>query len=335
MSGTATTGPRRRYALVLAGGGARGFAHVGVLRALEACGLAPDAVVGVSMGAVVGVTYALRPDWYGALAEMDMSGFPGPRQVLAGAGAGWRDRARAVGAASRLIWDMVVGWGVGSRSVDFGRSLLRELTLGRRLEDGRIPVGVGATDLSTGERVVLRSGDAAEAIYASSALAGIVPPLRRGGRVLCDGTYADSVPVDVARALGGALVVAVDPGQQLMAGPVRSGVHALLRALEICHTQHDALRFGAADLVLKPDFPRTIDTLEFGARRECIAAGISAVRRGRADLEALLRAGSGSRAGSGASGFGPPGRVRAPRCDPRRPTIEYRDIGPERAGRRP
>jgi len=93
----------------------------------------------------------------------------------------------------------------------------------------------------------------------------------------------------VARRLAGPLVVAVDPGQELAAGPVRSGVHALIRALEICHHQHDALRFEAADLVLRPRFGRSIDTLEFSALRECIAAGLLAVREARPALEALLR----------------------------------------------
>lgn len=290
----AAAAPRRPYALVLAGGGARGFAHAGVLRGLQAMGLAPDAVVGVSMGALVGVTYALREDWYPTLKCMDTSGFPGPHRVLAGPEAGWLERLGTAGSAGRLVWDMMVGWGIGSRSVDFGRSLLREITLGRRLEEARVPVAVGATDLATGGRVVLRSGSAEEAIYASSALAGIVPPLRRGGQVLCDGTYADSAPIDVARRLAGPLVVAVDPGQELAAGPVRSGVHALIRALEICHNQHDALRFDAADLVLRPRFGRSIDTLDFSARRECIAAGLRTVRAARAELESLLRGRSAS-----------------------------------------
>lgn len=281
--------PRRPYALVLAGGGARGFVHAGVLRGLEAIGLAPDVVVGVSMGALVGVTYALREDWYETLERMDTSGLPGPHRLLAGPDAGWLERLGTMGAAGRLVWNMIVGWGIGGRSVDFGRSLLRTLTLGRRLEEARLPVAVGATDLTTGERVVLRSGSAEEAIYASSALAGIVPPLHRGGRVLCDGSYADSAPIDVARTLAGSLVVAVDPGQELVAGPVRSGVHTLIRAIEICHTQHDALRFEDADLVLRPRFRRSIDTLEFDARRECIAAGLRIVRSRRRDLEALLR----------------------------------------------
>ena len=70
--------PPAPFALVLSGGGARGFAHVGVLRALEARGLRPAAVVGVSMGAVVATTYALRDDWYSALLAMDTRAFTRP-----------------------------------------------------------------------------------------------------------------------------------------------------------------------------------------------------------------------------------------------------------------
>ena len=69
-------GKKTRLGLVLSGGGARGFAHVGVLRALNHLGIYPDLIVGVSMGAAVGATYALNDDWYDALIDMDISGFP-------------------------------------------------------------------------------------------------------------------------------------------------------------------------------------------------------------------------------------------------------------------
>ena len=66
----------RKLGLVFAGGGARGFAHAGVLRALRQSGCEPSVLVGVSMGAVVATTYALNPDWYAALKAIDISGFP-------------------------------------------------------------------------------------------------------------------------------------------------------------------------------------------------------------------------------------------------------------------
>lgn len=94
--------PHHPFALVLAGGGARGFAHVGVLHALHHYGYAPSAIVGVSMGAVVGVTYALNPDWYVQLLTMNTTGFPEP---LTPRGSDLRERLRArpQGVAAHLL----------------------------------------------------------------------------------------------------------------------------------------------------------------------------------------------------------------------------------------
>lgn len=276
------------FALVLSGGGARGLAHAGVLRGLEHEGYQPSAIVGVSMGAVVGVTYGLNPEWYRALLEMDTSGFPRPyrprRQALA-------ERVSAGITLGRVLRDMVLGWGVGGRALPAGKRLLHDLTRGDSLERCRLPVAVVATDLVSGTRVVLSRGSAAEAAYASSALAGILPPLARDGMLLADGAYADIAPVDVARELVPERVLAVDVGQPADSPPhLHNGVQALARALEICHTQHAHLLFERADLVIRPTFARPIQTLDFGHKRVAVAAGVRAVRSRRATLTRLLEA---------------------------------------------
>jgi NTE family protein len=278
----------RPFTLVLSGGGARGFAHAGVLRVLEAYGFRPSALVGVSMGAVVAVTYSLREDWYTALLTADTSGFPGPlpprRNRLS-----ISERARVVYSYIRALRDMTLGWGVGTHALDEGERFLRSLTEDRDLEEGRVPVAVCATDLGSGERVIIRSGSAAQAIYASSALAGVLPPLERpGGRLLADGAYVDIAPIDVARAYRNPVVIAVDPGQLLEAAEIHNGLQALMRAFDICHRRHAELRFDEADLVLRPTFPRPIDTLDFDKRRECIAAGMRVARANRGRIEQLL-----------------------------------------------
>ena len=283
------------FTLVLGGGGARGFAHVGVLRGLEAYGLRPHAIVGVSMGAVVGVTYALRSDWYCALLEMDTSAFPGPLHTHGATRRRLPDKVRASLTYLRAVKDLFSGWGVGERALDAGQSLLQTLTAGRNLEDARIPLAVSTTDLRSGHRYVFRTGKAAEAIYASSALAGIIPPLMHQERILADGAYADIAPIDVARAFASPIVIAVDPGQELEATEIRNGYQALMRAIEICHLRHADVRFAEADLVLRPAFQRTIDTLDFNARHVCIAAGLRAVREHRDDLVRLLTQSAASR----------------------------------------
>ncbi|MFQ5679327.1 MAG: patatin-like phospholipase family protein [Gemmatimonadota bacterium] len=277
------------FTLVLAGGGARGFAHVGVLRALTSGGLRPSALVGVSMGAVVAATYALNPNWYEALLSANTASLPGPRLSTSSTdGSGPLRGLRRTGRVAETLWRMTRGWGVPPDRVAPSLRLLRSLTRGRGLRGGLVPVAVCATDLRTGKRVVLSAGNAAESVYASSALAGVLPPLEKDDRLLVDGAYADLAPIDVARAFGHPLVIAVDPGQQQFDGPLQNGLQALVRALEICHTHHAQLRFAQADLVLRPAFRGTVDLLEFEARRECVAAGIRTVRQHRHRLRGLM-----------------------------------------------
>lgn len=274
------------FTLVLAGGGARGYAHAGVLRALEFHGMRPSALVGVSMGAIVAVTYALREDWYPALLHARAEPMPDPSSLLR-APVGLLDHARLMTRRLHAIRGLLHGWGPADRSAERDRAALGLFTLGRRLEEGRLPVAVGATDLRTGARVILRKGDAADAAYASSALAGILAPLPHARGLLADGAYVDLAPIDVARESGHPVVV-VDPGRLDPTSPVGNGLQAVVRAAEICHRRHAELRFDEADLVLRPSFRRPIDTLEFHARRECVAAGIRAVRGNLDALRALV-----------------------------------------------
>lgn len=277
----------RPFTLVLAGGGARGFAHLGVLRALEAEGYRPAALVGVSMGAAVSVGYALREDWYQTLLAMDTHAFPDAMPTAEAQKDSFVQRIRAR-MLTILVYQLVTGWGIGASAHEAGLHALRQLTQGKSLEEARPPVAVCTTDLRGGRRHVIRTGDAAEAIYASVALAGVLPPLKRGDLLLADGAYADLASVGVAREMSSEIVIAVDPGQSLRTVDVGNGLQALRRAVEVCSLSHAASGFEQADLVLRPTFRRTIDTLDFAARRECIAAGLRVVRSQRSVLASLL-----------------------------------------------
>jgi len=276
------------FTLVLAGGGARGFAHVGVLRALEDEGLRPGALVGVSMGALVAATYSARKDWYHALTTMETGGFPQPMHGLTEG-----DRGPALRRAVEYLhaaWNMITGWGAPPEAIEAGREVLEGLLAELRLEAGRVPVAICATDLVTGTRVTFRSGDAVRAVYASAALAGVVPPLRMGHQLLADGAYTDVAPVDVARGLGCPTVVVVDPSQSSGTSNVGNGLQSVMRAMEICHLRHAELSMRAADLVIRPAFERVIDVLDFGARDECVRAGLEAVAQRRDDIRSALEA---------------------------------------------
>ena len=278
----------RSFALVLAGGGARGLAHAGVLRALEHDGYRPSMIVGVSMGAIVAVTYASNCDWYEELLNFDPEQLP---QHHAPSGRSLREQVRTLIATERMIRSMLLGWGIGGHGSDVTWQALERFTRGRRLEQGRIPVVAVATDLRSGDRVALSTGSAAEAAYASSALAGVQPPLEREGALLVDGGYSDLVPIDLARASGVDVVIAIDPGQPELPADPKNGMQAMLRAAEICHEQHARMRFSEADVVLRPDFGVPIHTLDFSHHRRTIVSGMRAVREARATLANVLRPG--------------------------------------------
>ena len=242
------------------------------------------------MGAVVGVAYAMREDWYRAVLDMELADFPGATGDPDGRGSRLLHRVRAVATTARVVWSMVRDWGPAARARKAGLDELRRLVGQDRLDQSRIPVAVTATDLRGGGRIVLRTAPADEAVYASGALAGVLPPLESTDGLLADGAYTDVAPVDVAREMEASAVIAVDAGWLDRVGEIRNGFRAIIRAMEICHRQHAHLRFAEADLTLRPRFRRHIDTLEFSARRECAAAGIQVVRQERRALRTLLGA---------------------------------------------
>lgn len=298
----------RPFTLVLAGGGARGMAHVGVLRALERAGFVPSAIVGVSMGAIVGATYALNPDWYRAFVGADLSGIP---RLARHEGRGAKARLLRLAAEGRYLRDLLQAWGPLTPALGTIMDLLDALTLGKDLASVRLPFAAVATDLRSGQRVVLREGRASEAVYASSALAGVLPPASHDGSLLADGAYADVAPVDVARSLAAGVTIAVDPSNGVQPPVLHNGLQVLQRSIEIAYQRQAAARFGEADFRLEVTFPHPVATTDFVHARTCIAAGIRAVRRHRGPLQRLLeRRRDPTRAGH-RDPYGTPGAARA------------------------
>ena len=275
------------FTLVLAGGGARGLAHAGVLRALEHYGLRPHRIIGISMGAIVAAAYALNPDWYRVVLETDAPHIHQISNNLAkSAFGGTGEWLASVLAVHRLA----SGWGVGPRTVQRFMSLLQGITLGRSLEDAKPRLSVVATDMLSGETTVLDQGDASEAVYASCALAGVLPPLRRNGQLLADGGYGDLAPLRSLEKTGPNPVIVVDPDHFVEAWVPDNGLQAMVRALEVTMEGHARGLFRDADLVLRPRFTRPIHAFDFGKKRAAIAAGARAVRGSADHLRRLAAA---------------------------------------------
>lgn len=182
---------RPTIGLALGGGAARGFAHIGVMRTLEAHGIVPDVIVGTSIGAVVGGCYAAK----------QLEGLEE-----------WSRTLTMRGVLSYLDINLS------------GSGLIRGDHLAKRLETGladaridELPIRFAAiaTEFNTGHEIWLTRGRLADALRASYALPGIFPPVRIGGRWLVDGALVNPVPVSAARALGARLVIAVNLNSDL------------------------------------------------------------------------------------------------------------------------
>ncbi len=177
----------KRVGLALGSGGARGAAHVGVLKVLEREGIKVSAIAGSSIGAMVGGAYA--------------SGLP-----LSRIEEEWLTTSRAKLLRSFLPTFPRTGLSSGAGL----RRYLREILGDARIEELPIPFAAVATDLDTGEAVVLRAGPLVEAIRASTAIPGVFQPVRWEGRLLVDGGMVEPLPVRVCRDLGADIVIAVD-----------------------------------------------------------------------------------------------------------------------------
>ncbi len=174
-----------RIGLALGSGGAKGWAHIGVLEVLLEAGIRPAIITGTSAGALVGAAAAL--DRLQALKKKVLG--LNLRQILS------------------ALEIRLSGGGIVS-----GRGIIRELEamgISGQVEELPVPFTAVATDLLNGAEVWLRRGDLASAIHASIAIPGVIAPVRRDGRWLVDGGLVNPVPVSAARALGADIIIAV------------------------------------------------------------------------------------------------------------------------------
>jgi NTE family protein len=183
-----------KIGLVLGSGSARGLAHIGVIHAIEEAGLTVDVIAGTSIGALVGAVYAA-----GRLDDLE------------------RDFRRFDWKAIGSMFDPVFprsGLIDGKKAVEFIRAHLPYHTI----DELSVPFCAIATDIATGEEVVISDGDLIEAVRASVSIPGIFTPARKDDRVLIDGGLVNPVPVSAARAMGAEIIIAVDLNHDMVAG---------------------------------------------------------------------------------------------------------------------
>jgi len=241
-----------RIGLALGSGGARGFAHIGVLQALEEMGIRVDYVAGSSMGALVGSYYCSGMDT--------------------------RYMETLAVHLKRKHWiDFTVpkmGFVNGVRIMD----MVRFLTKGRNIEELEIPLAIVATDVERGERVVFREGPVYQAVRASISIPGIFTPHRYDGRLLVDGGVIDRVPINVTREMGADIVIGVDVGVFDREVQVKSIFDVIFQSIEIMERELLRSRMLNADVMIRPDVGH-ISSTAFTQVDECIERGRDAARQ--------------------------------------------------------
>ena len=263
-----TTAQRPKIGLVLSGGGARGLAHVGVLKVLERARVPVDFIVGTSMGAIVGGLYAsgMRADeierellnvrWEEVFASrVERRELPERRkdqdqEMSAALELGWRDGELRVPQAT-----------VSSRGLE---TLLRRYTLAVRdvTDFDRLPIAFRAvaTDMETGEQVELSTGDLAMALRSSMSVPGVFAPIEREGRILGDGGLVNNLPVDIARRLGAEVVLAVNVGTPVggreTLGSIIGLTAQMINILTEQNVQRSLASLTGRDLLIRPDLAR-------------------------------------------------------------------------------
>jgi NTE family protein len=250
-----------KIGLALGGGAARGFAHIGVIKALEAQGIVPDIVVGTSAGAVVGALYS-----------SGLSGFELQKMAL------------------DMDEGQIGDWSLPDRGVFKGEALqsfVNRAVGNRPLEKLPRSFGVVATDLKSGEAVVFRSGNTGMAVRASAAVPGVFQPVSINGREYVDGGLVSPIPAKAVRNLGANFVIAVDISVKPRDARTASTLDVLLQTFAIMGQSISRYETAEADIVIRPvtaELPAT----DFAGRHRAVLEGEKAAAAAMAEIKDRL-----------------------------------------------
>ncbi len=284
-----------RFGLALGGGAAKGFAHLGVLKVLEENGLVPDLIVGTSMGAVVGAVYS----WKGNIAATkehfkrfleseyyDRKTYQKFKEI---------DQKEPEGlwvALRHLITKgMIYGKTLTARSVLSHEDYEEDLEILVPITDFnqlKIPFGCIASDLISGDEVLITSGNLRLAVMASAAIPGIYSPVVTEDRFLVDGGSTNKLPINPAFQLGADVVVGVDVSKHLEeATDLNSAMDIILRSSSVATHRLEKLQALNADLILYPD----VDDLhwaDFSQMETAMERGVQAAATALKSIRRLL-----------------------------------------------
>lgn len=217
---------KHRMGLALGGGAVLGAAHVGVLRAIEELDIKISCISGTSIGALVAALYAFGKTWQ----EIDAIA----RDL------NWMQAARLKVSKTGILSNQQLGTSI--------RKMIGDV----QFSDARIPLAMIATDIGSGDRVVLNNGDVAEAIMASTCIPGIFTPVERDGRLLVDGGICENVPVLVLDDLGAEKTIAVDLIENHSLRRPENIIEVLINSFDFALSNASLHALKKADLIIAP-----------------------------------------------------------------------------------
>ncbi|MFK9092309.1 patatin-like phospholipase family protein [Bacillus salipaludis] len=215
-----------KIGLAFGSGGARGFAHLGVIMALTEAGIPIHLIAGSSMGALVA-------SFYGAGIDLD------------------RLYKLSTSFKRKYFLDFTVpkmGLIQGKKIKEF----IRVFTHGKNIEELSLPISIVATDLLTGEKVIFQKGPIAEAVRASISIPGIFVPEKYNGRILVDGGVTDRVPISVAKEMGADIVIAVDVSRVKRNAEITTIYDVIMQSIDIMQSEIINNRETSADVMIRP-----------------------------------------------------------------------------------
>jgi NTE family protein len=253
---SAKTGPKKepRIALVLGGGSAKGFAHVGVIRILEQEKIPIHMIVGTSVGSLIGAIYASNPDSF----QLEWATFKINR--------------------GDILDFSIVSSKLGSVPGARLEAFVEQTAKAKKVEDTKIPFYPIATDLNTGETVILGKGSLARAVHASAAIPGIFVPVQFDNRILVDGGVSDNVACDVARSKGADIVIAVNLQRDIKEANIESFIDVIAQSINILMRESSKAKLQQADVVIEPD-TKGVSSFDFSQKKLLVEEGMKEARK--------------------------------------------------------
>ncbi|MEX8520427.1 MAG: patatin-like phospholipase family protein [Leptothrix sp. (in: b-proteobacteria)] len=254
--------PMPRIGVALGGGAAKGFAHVGVLKVLEAANLTPAVVAGTSAGSVVGALYASGLNGF-ALQETSFA----------------LDEGR--------VRDVTLFGSGGLVKGDKLQDYVNELVKQRPMEKMSLPFAAVATDLDSGSRVIFARGNTGQAVRASCSVPGVFQPALIGGRRYVDGGLVSPVPVDAARELGADIVIAVDISSKARDGKAEGMLSNLNQTITIMGQKLGEQEMTRAEVVIRPRVGQ-IGAADFDQKHVAVLEGEKAAQAAMPAIRAAI-----------------------------------------------